>query len=180
MNNIKTKYENASERAAQLAYEFEKKYFGCSQATLAALIQAFGVGGTDLLRSSTCLAGGIARRGHVCGGLTGGLLMIGYLTGRDDLEMFSQYGRAMEYGNTLYDRFQEELGSVNCSEIQKIKYGREFDLQNQDDREELHRKMSEMDDGCQAVTSAAARITAEIISEIFRKEVPFAEMLVSR
>ena len=36
-------------------------------------------------------AGGVARRGHVCGALTGGLMMIGFLTGRDDLEMFAQY-----------------------------------------------------------------------------------------
>ena len=85
------------QKAAKLAYDYEIKYFGCSQTTLAGLIEAFGIGGPDLLRASTCLAGGIARRGHVCGALTGGLIMIGYLTGRDDLEMFPQYQRAMDF-----------------------------------------------------------------------------------
>jgi hypothetical protein len=88
-----SRWDGIVEKAANLAYDYEVKYFGCSQTTLAGLIEAFGIGGPDLLRASTCLAGGTARRGHVCGALTGGLIMIGYLTGRDDLEMFSQYQR---------------------------------------------------------------------------------------
>ena len=91
MNLKDRQYEQLIERSAQLAYQYEIEYFGCSQTTLAGLIEAFGIGGPDLLRASTCLAGGVARRGHVCGALTGGLMMIGFLTGRDDLEMFAQY-----------------------------------------------------------------------------------------
>lgn len=64
MNTDNHQYERLIDRAAKLAAEYELKYFGCSQATLAGLIEAFGIGGPDLLRSSTCLAGGIARRGN--------------------------------------------------------------------------------------------------------------------
>ena len=91
MNLENQQYKQRIDKAAQLAHEYELKYFGCSQTTLAGLIEAFGIGGQDLLRASTCLAGGMARRGHVCGALSGGLMMIGFLTGRDDLEMFPQY-----------------------------------------------------------------------------------------
>lgn len=163
--------------ATQLAYQYELKYFGCSQTTLAALIEAFGIGGQDLLRASTCLAGGIARRGHVCGALTGGLMMIGYLTGRDDLEMFPQYQRAMDYGNMLYRKFQEEFGTVSCSEIQKLKFGKTFDLQDPEEREKLHKRMAEVEDGCQSVTSAGARMAAEIMVEILKQGIPLARML---
>ncbi|MFH1953650.1 MAG: C-GCAxxG-C-C family protein [Pseudomonadota bacterium] len=177
MNFNGKKYEQLIERAAQLAHQYEIKYFGCSQTTLAGLIEAFGIGGPDLLRASTCLAGGVARRGHVCGALTGGLMMIGFLTGRDDLEMFAQYQRAMDYANLLFSRFQEEFGTVNCSEIQEMKFGRTFDLQSQEEREELHKKMAEMQDGCQSVTSAGARMAAEVMSEILEKGLPLASML---
>ena len=170
-------YRQLIDKAAQLADEYELKYFGCSQTTLAGLIEAFGIGGQDLLRASTCLAGGVARRGHVCGALTGGLMMIGFLTGRDDLEMFPQYQRAMDYGNKLYTKFRDEFGTVSCSEIQKMKFGRSFDLQNPEEREELHRKMAEMKDGCQTVTSAGARLAGEVIVEILEQGLPLPGML---
>lgn len=169
--------EKMIKKATELAYDYELKYFGCSQTTVAGLIEAFGIGGPDLLRASTCLAGGVARRGHVCGALTGGLMLIGYLTGRDDLEMFPQYQRAMDYGNMLYRKFQEEFGTVSCSEIQKLKFGRTFDLQDPQEREVLHKRMAEIGDGCQSVTSAGARIAAEIIVEILKQGIPLATML---
>ena len=175
-----SKYEDEIvQKAAKLAYDYEIKYFGCSQTTLAGLIEAFGIGGPDLLRASTCLAGGIARRGHVCGALTGGLIMIGYLTGRDDLEMFPQYQRAMEFGNRLYSRFMKEFGTVGCSEIQKIKFGRTYNLQNPQEREDLHKRMAELQDGCQSVTSAGARMAAQVIIEILNEGLPLPRMLAN-
>jgi C_GCAxxG_C_C family probable redox protein len=170
-------YRQLIDKAAQLAYEYETKYFGCSQTVLAALMETFGVRGQDVLRASTCLAGGVARRGHVCGALTGGLMMIGLLTGRDDLEMFPQYQRAMDYGNILYQKFEDEFGTVRCPEIQKLKFGRKFDLQDPQEREALHKKMAEIGDGCQSVTSAGARLAAEVICEILEQGIPLATML---
>jgi C_GCAxxG_C_C family probable redox protein len=172
-----TDYDKIIKKATELGFDYELAYFGCSQATVAALIEAFGIGGPDLLRASTCLAGGVARRGHVCGAVTGGLLMIGYLTGRDDLAMFPQYQRAMEYGNMFYIKFHEAFGTVNCSEIQKLKFGKAFDLQDPAEREELHQKMAELGTGCQAVTSAGARLAAEVIVEILETGPPLARML---
>ena len=163
--------------ATELAFNYEVKYFGCSQATLAGLIEAFGIGGPDLLRSSTCLAGGVARRGHICGALTGGLMMIGFLTGRDDMEMFPQYQRAMGHGNKLYTKFRDEFGTVNCSEIQKLQFGRTYDLIDSEEREQLHRRMEETGAGCQSVTSAGARLAGEVIIEILEQGLPLPRML---
>ena len=49
MNTENHQYERLIDRAAKLAAEYELKYFGCSQTTLAGLIEAFGIGGPDLL-----------------------------------------------------------------------------------------------------------------------------------
>ena len=165
--NFKSKhYTDIIEKASELAYEYESKYFGCSQATLAGLIDAFGIGGPGLLRASTCFAGGIARMGHVCGALTGGLMMIGFLAGRGEMPMVDQYQRAMEYGYPLYKNFEAEFGTVVCSDIQELKFGRRFDLRSPEEREELHRRMAVTPDGCQAVTSIGARMAGQIIAEI--------------
>jgi C_GCAxxG_C_C family probable redox protein len=178
MNSKDSLYREAIKKATQLAYDYESRYFGCSQATMAGLIEAFGIGGANLLRASTCLAGGIARRGHVCGALTAGLMMIGFLTGRDDLAMFDQYQRAMDYGNLLYAKFEEEFGTVSCPAIQELKFGRRYDLQSGEEREELHKRMAKTGQGCQGVTSAGARMAAEIIAEILESGPPFARIVI--
>ena len=162
-------YKSAVEKAAQLAFEYEEKYFGCAQTTVAGLIEAFGVADASLLRASTCFAAGMVRRGKVCGALTGGLMVIGFLSGRDDLEMFPQYQRGMDYGALLYRKFIEEFGTDSCSEIQEVKFGRKFDLQKAEEREELHRIMVEKGEGCQSVTSSGARLAGEVIFKMIKK-----------
>ena len=171
------RYQQMIEKAAQLGYEYENNYFGCSQATLAALMETFGMGGRDLLRASTVFAGGVVRRGNVCGALSGGLMMIGFLTGRDDLEMMEQYKRGMGFADKLCKKFEEEFGTLICREIQKIKFGKSFDLQNEQDREELHEIMKSNPDACQSVTRDASRWTAEIVVEILKQGTPIVKML---
>ena len=176
MDTKETRYSTFIKKAAQLAFEYEQKYFGCAQATVAGLIEAFGIGGADILRASTCLAAGIARRGNVCGALTGGLLIIGYISGRDDMEMFGQYQRGMDYGDILYEKFLQEFGTDNCSNIQEMTFGRKFDLQRPEEREELHKTMVDTQKGCQSVTSAGARMTGEVIIDIIRDGLPFPNL----
>jgi C_GCAxxG_C_C family probable redox protein len=177
MNLMGDGFDNIVERASRLAREYELKYFGCSQTVAAGLMEAFGIVCPDLLRSVTCLAGGIARRGQVCGVLTGGLAVIGYLTGRDDLEMLPQYQRAMDYGNKLYQKFLEAFGTVSCSEIQSLKFGRSFDLLNPKEREALHKRMEETGEGCQSVAGDGARLAAEVLVEIIKSGPPLARLL---
>jgi C_GCAxxG_C_C family probable redox protein len=180
MNVMSDRFEGIIERSSQLACEYEMKYFGCSQTVAAGLMEAFGIVSPDLLRSVTCMAGGIARRGQVCGVLTGGLAVIGYLTGRDDLEMLPQYQRAMDYGNKLYQTFLEKFGTVSCSEIQRLKFGRSFDLLEPKEREALHKKMQETGEGCQSVARDGARMAAEVVVEIIKSGPPSARWLSRR
>ena len=169
-------YKHAIEKAADLAYQYEMKYFGCSQTVLYALMETFGVGSQNILRAATTFSGGVARRGNVCGSLSGGLIMIGLLTGRDDLEMLDQYQRGMNFADRLCKKFEEVYGSVVCKDIQKIKFGRSFNLLKAEEREALHEAMKSNPDGCQAVVRDAARWTAEIVTEIFQEGPPLARM----
>jgi C_GCAxxG_C_C family probable redox protein len=180
MESEKRGYEKMIEKAAELGRKYEAQYFGCSQGALAAVMEAFGLGGPDLLRASNPFAGGVVRRGNVCGALSGGLMMIGYLTGRDDLQMPDQYQRGMGYADRLCRMFEGKYGSLICREIQQKKFGRTFDLQKEEDREALHEILEKDPDACQAVTADAARMTAELVAEILREGPPFARMLAGR
>jgi hypothetical protein len=58
-----------------------------------------------------------------------------------------------------------------------MKFGRTFDLQRSEEREELHKIMVEKQESCQSVTSTGARLTAEVIVEIIRKDLPFPKLM---
>jgi len=169
MNLTGKGYEQIVEKGAQLGYENELKYFGCSQAVVSALIESFGIGGPDILRASTALAAGIARRGNVCGALVGGLMMIGLLVGRDDLEMNEQYQRGQSYGDKLYRKFEKKFGTAICRDIQKIKFGKAFDMLTEKGREIFIESGAHEPEGCPAVTREGARLAAELMVEILKE-----------
>lgn len=178
MDDRNTPFQGAVEKAAQIACRYEMEFFGCSQTSLAALMEAFGVFEPAVLRAATAFSGGVVRRGNVCGSLSGGLLMIGLLTGRDDLEMGGQYQRGMQFADKLCKKFEETYGTIVCKEIQKIKFGRSFNLQEEEERKTLHEAMKSNPDGCQAVVRDATRWTAEIVEEILENGPPLARVLI--
>ncbi len=169
---------NVIELAGRLAYRYENAFFGCSQTVLAALMETFCISNSDMLRCATAFAGGVARRGTACGSLSGGLMMIGLLTGRDDLEMRDQYMRGMVYADRLCKKFEDAYGSILCRDIQTIRFGRSFNLLDKDDREALHNAMRANPEGCQAVARDAARWTAEIVVDILEQGPPLARQYV--
>jgi len=111
------------EKAYRLGFDYEKKYGGCAQCTLAALQDAipFVEVDKDLFRGAGCLDGGATPKGiQNCGGFTGSGMVIGYLCGRTRDEKF--------YGSTkpshriirkVYKRFEEHYGSVLCKDVRK-------------------------------------------------------------
>ncbi|HKL67462.1 MAG TPA: C-GCAxxG-C-C family protein [Bacteroidales bacterium] len=171
-------YQEIVEAAAHMATYNEENYHFCSQATLSALMQAFGMHDPDVLRSSTAFAGGVARHGNVCGAVSGCLMFLGLLAGRDDLEMKDQATRGMEYFSRFYDRFEERYGTTICREILNKLFGKEFDLTSEDQRDELHKIMVEVPEGCHNVCGEAARIAAEVAVEILEAGHPFANSIV--
>ena len=180
MNNYDVNYRDLIEKAAQRGFENEHKYTGCSQAVVAALIESFGFGSPDILRASSALAGGIARRGNVCGALNGGLMMIGLLVGRDDLEMIEQYQRGMSYADKLYRRFEEKVGTALCAEIQIKKFGKRYDMLTQEGRDEFHNAGAHDPEGCALVVREGARLAAELIVEIINEGRPMAQLIAKR
>jgi len=164
--------------AAEMARFNEAEYHLCSQGTLAALMDAFGIHNPDVLRSSTAFAGGCVRRGNVCGALSGALMFIGLLAGRDDLEMKDQAVRGMGYMDELYTKFEERYGSVLCKEIQQKLYGRTFDLTKLEERDTLHEIMVKAAEGCPDVCGEAAKFAAETAIKILDAGHPFANSIV--
>lgn len=162
--------EKLLEEIFELAVQYDMKYFGCTQAVLAALQEKLNVGNKDVLKAGSALAGGVARQGETCGALTGAIMAIGSLVGRDKFEDMEQYYKAMEPATLVYTLFKEKIGHTLCWEIHKIRYGKVYRLFIPEERDAFHNMGGHSRTGCPEVCGVAAKIAADIILDIRDKK----------
>ena len=157
------------DRIAKAAYNNNRAYEGCTRCVLAALQQHLHLLDDDkayraVLKASTPLAAGVARRGETCGALIGAMMAVGLTTGAERLDDAEGYVGAMKAAVKVFDRFKSNYGTVKCFEIQEKLFGRHYDFFNPEDAEAWYK-----DDGldkCPGVCAVAARIGAEAILEL--------------
>jgi len=157
------------DRVAKAAYDNDRAYEGCTRSVLDALQTHLHL--TDdckayraVLKASTALAAGVARRGETCGALTGTIMAVGLVNGAERLDDIEGYVRAMKASKEVFDRFKSHYGTVKCFEIQEKLFGRHYDFWNPEDGEAWYK--NDGLDGCPSVCAAAARIGAEVLLEI--------------
>ena len=158
--------EKVLEEIFELALQNDMNYFGWTQAVLAALQEKLNVGSRDVLKAGSALAGGVARQGETCGALTGAVMAIGSLVGRERLEDIEQYRRAMGPASRVYTLFKEKIGHTLCWEIHKIRYGKIYRLFIPEEGEAFHKMGGHSRQGCPEVCGIAAKIAAEVILDI--------------
>jgi C_GCAxxG_C_C family probable redox protein len=127
------------------------------------------VGSAEVFKAGSALAGGVARRGETCGALTGAIMAVCCLVGREKLEDREQYGKSIEEAGKVYDRFNEEVGHTLCTEIHKKKFGKVYHLISPEERIAFHEAGGHSRTGCPQVCGIAASIAAEIILDIKEK-----------
>lgn len=153
--------EKLLDRVAWAAYYNDRVYEGCSRAVLQALQCHLHLEDGGALKASTALAGGIARMGESCGALIGGMMAIGLVQGKEELDDIQAYRDTMAASHELYHRFKREVGGTMCSEIQKGLFGRNFDFNNDEEAEEWLKAGGL--EKCPLVCGIAARMAADII-----------------
>lgn len=128
-------------KAEALGFEYEQKYRGCAQCTFAALQDALGMRNaeTDIIfKAASPMAGGVAGEGDgQCGAYSGGVLLLGYLYGRErehfaDPEQ-NRY-RARDYASKFHRMFIQAYGSVTCEHIHRKLFGRTYYLRDPVDK----------------------------------------------
>ncbi len=136
------------QEAHRLGYEYEKKYGGCAQCSVAALQDAvpFVPRNQGVFRAASCLDGGATPTGvQNCGAFTGCGMVIGHLCGRTRRKEFrGSSALSHDLIRKVYQRFKEEYGSVLCKDV---------------------RAAAERD--CPKVVARAAKWTAEVLLREF-------------
>jgi C_GCAxxG_C_C family probable redox protein len=84
----------------------------CAQTAFAGLQEEFDLEGGGILKALTPFPG-IALRGETCGALTGGLMALGLVYGRDDLDDWRGYIASLPPARRFCRRFAEQQGDVD-------------------------------------------------------------------
>lgn len=146
---------------------YEGHFYGCSQSTLLALIDALNLPRDSVFKAATALAGGIRLLGYMWG-VHWGVMAISLKFGRDYDDFLtndpeSKRFKAYELARKFHDRFVEEFGSCICKDIQKRRYERLFNLADPKEFEEFERVRGRGPTRGPEVVGKSARIAAEII-----------------
>jgi C_GCAxxG_C_C family probable redox protein len=139
-----------------------EKSHNCAQTTFYVLSEQFGLGGDEILKALTPLPG-MAERGETCGAITGALMAMGLIFGRDRLDDWEKYRSSLIPTNKFCTQFQQELGSSLCCQIQERAFGKSYNLMNPDDLREFQRAGATSK--CSKVVQKACRLAADIILE---------------
>jgi len=88
--------------------------FNCSQAVFSAFASQFGLDKDTALKLASPFGGGMARRGEICGAVTGALLVLGLVrgadtpTGKDEIYRLSQ---------EFMRRFEKKHSTLLCRDL---------------------------------------------------------------
>jgi C_GCAxxG_C_C family probable redox protein len=137
-----------------------KKSKNCAQTSFSVLDQEFNLHGGSILKALTPFPG-IALRGETCGAVTGSLMAIGLVYGRNDLEDWKGYLASLPPCRRFCRRFAEEYDSLACADILEKKMRHRYDLADRTDA--LKYALAGGQKACGKIISTAVLIAAELI-----------------
>jgi len=134
----------------------------CAQTAFAVLQETFDLGGAEILKALTPFPG-IALRGETCGAVTGCLMALGLVYGREELDDWRGYIASLPPARRFCRRFSEQHGGTACAGILECKLGRGFDLA--DRTQALEYAAAGGAEACAEVVAAAVHIAAELVAK---------------
>jgi C_GCAxxG_C_C family probable redox protein len=160
--------EKSREEILQLAFDrakqYEKKSGGCPQCTMAGIFDALGIQNNDVFKTATGFADGVGLTGDGhCGALSGGVMAISYIFGRDkeDFDDMKKLVKANLLSKNLHDKFIDKYGTCRCYDLQTSFFGRFFNLWDPAELKEAVK--AGMLEQCSDVAGEVARMATDII-----------------
>jgi C_GCAxxG_C_C family probable redox protein len=102
---------------SEIAANYFKNSFNCSQAVFTALAPQLGISEENSLKIACAFGGGIARNQLICGAVTGALMAIGLKYGKGLNDDDSRKGLTYQKSNLLFEKFKQKHKSISCREL---------------------------------------------------------------
>lgn len=162
------------QKAYDLGIAYESHSFGCSQCTVAALYRILDFPAAIVKAASSNAGGAAGQLLGSCGGVIGGMMVLDYFCGRpfehmSDSELIpdpnlEDLHRGVQISRQLVNKFIENYGGFNCTNIQFQLYGRLFYLADNDDMKKLEEAGGHSNPNkCPGVVGNSSRWTLEIL-----------------
>ena len=126
----------------------------CAETVLTVVSEEAGVVSPLIPRIATGFCGGVARTSGMCGAVSGGIMALGVLYGRDNAEQ--PYETVYKKVQQFIKAFEKEYMSTNCFELTG------FDLSHEEERQAFFEKGTM--EKCRQFTGRAPRLVADLIS----------------
>ena len=104
-----------SEQAPQRSRELFQSGLYCAESVLQAIAESQGIQSDLIPRIATGFCSGLSRTGGMCGALSGAIMGIGLLVGRDSPA--GSVDPAYAIAQKLISAFEKQHGSVNCRQL---------------------------------------------------------------
>jgi len=134
----------------------------CAQSSFMALMEQFSLKGEQVVKALTPMPG-IAERGETCGAVTGPLMAMGLIYGRDiyHLDNWDTYQESLIPAGHFCELFEKEFGTTLCHQVQEGKFGRCYRLTDPDELQDFQNDGAT--EKCSEVVRKAVHMTAEIL-----------------
>ena len=104
----------------QMANDYHRRGFNCSQSVLAAFSDLTGLSEQESFNVAGGFGGG-AGTGELCGAITGAVMTLGMLTPVDMNDPAGSKKRTVALSKELQKRFMERFGALRCQDLLKNK-----------------------------------------------------------
>ena len=140
------------------AKEYFSNNFNCSQAVFTTFATEMGLDEELALKIATQFGGG-ARKGEMCGAVSGALMVLGLKYGHCHLENEEEKGRAYQISEDFMNRFIQKNGTVVCRELLG------YDLSEPEDMKKI-KELNLFKVTCPEMVRCATEIVDEMIKEL--------------
>ena len=152
-----TLFELRLESKVEKSANYFKNGFNCSQAVLAAFASDFGLSEEMALKIATQFGGG-ARKGEMCGAVSGALMVLGLKYGHYHYNALEEKGNAYKIAEDFMNRFIAKKGTVVCRELLG------YDVSKPDDMIKI-KEMDLFKKTCPEMIKCATEIVEEMLQE---------------
>jgi C_GCAxxG_C_C family probable redox protein len=150
------------DRIQRRAEEYNFFAGNCARSAALAVMEEFGLGNMEVVKALSPFPG-YGGTGWMCGGVTGGLIVLGLYCGSQDLQEQESMRGAMAAAQRFMKRFEEEVGAVTCRKIQEdVIFGRYMDPGASPENMQAFAEAKGFEK-CSLLPGIGARIAAEII-----------------
>lgn len=140
------------------AVKYYSNNFNCSQAVFTTYATELGLDEETALKMSTQFGGG-ARKGEMCGAVSGALMVLGLKYGHSHAEDIEEKGKAYQIAEDFMNRFIAEKGTVVCRELLG------YDVSNQEDVAKI-KELNLFKTTCPEMIKCATAMVEQMINEL--------------